>query len=197
MVRSARRARLEPWAAGHRSHPWPVLPPSPFGLRRTSRDGASRIVGTRMAGFPANNRESAGPQVSSGTGSQPVARMERSEIREDGPGFRCAPSGLRSHIAPPQGRIPCKQQRIYNPFTSVVARAGATRASTNEKSRSEAAHPVALSVARHMRPSCKGPTLWAPGAIPTVDFLLYGFGAVVKKMGVKSHDGAGDDLNGH
>ena len=182
---------------GHRSHPWPVLPPSPFGLRRTSRDGASRIVGTRMAGFPANNRESAGPHVSSGTGSQPVARMERSEIRENGPGFRCAPSGLRSHIAPPQGRIPCKQQRIYNPFTSVVARAGATRASTNEKSRSEAAHPVALSVARHMRPSCKGPTLWAPGAIPTVDFLLYGFGAVVKKMGVKSHDGAGDDLNGH
>src|SRR3977135_2777140 len=81
--------------------------------------------------------------------------MERSEIREDGPGFRCAPSGLRSHIAPPQGRIPCKQQRIYNPFTSVVARPGATRASTNEKSRSEAAHPVALSVARHMRPSCK------------------------------------------
>ena len=48
-----------------------------------------------------------------------------------------------------------------------------------------------------MRPSCKGPALWAPGAIPTVDFLLYGFGAVVKKMGVKSHDGAGDDLNGH
>src|SRR5258706_15873829 len=28
----------------------------------------------------------------------------------------------------------------------------------------------------------------APGAIPTVDFLLYRFGAVVKKMAVKSHD---------
>src|ERR1700704_752464 len=24
----------------HSSRPWPVLPPSPFGLRRTSRDGA-------------------------------------------------------------------------------------------------------------------------------------------------------------
>src|SRR3977135_177787 len=170
----------------HRSRPWPVLPPSPFGLRRTSRDGASRIVGTRMAGFPANNRESAGPHVSSGPGGQPVARMERSEIREDGPGFRCARSGLRSHIAPPQGRIPCKQQRIYNPFTSVVARAGATRASTNEKSRSEAAHPVALSVARHMRPSCKGPTLWAQGAIPTVDFLLSYFRQTAKQNAVKS-----------
>jgi hypothetical protein len=52
-------------------------------------------------------------------------------------------------------------------------------------------------MARDMSLSCNGPTLWAPGAIPTVDFLLYGFGAVVKKMGVKSHDGAGDDLNGH
>src|SRR4030081_4066935 len=43
-------------------------------------------------------------------------------------------------------------------------------------------------MARHMRPSCKGPALWAPGAIPTVDFLLYRFGAIVKKMGVKTHD---------
>ena len=33
----------------------------------------------------------------------------------------------------------------------------------------------------------KRPALWVPGAIPTVDFLLYRFGAVVKKMGVKSH----------
>jgi hypothetical protein len=32
--------------------------------------------------------------------------------------------------------------------------------------------------------------LGAPGAIPTVDFLLYHPGAVVKKMGVKSHDRA-------
>ncbi len=36
--------------------------------------------------------------------------------------------------------------------------------------------------------SCKGPALWAPGAIRTVDFLLYRFGAIVKKMGVKTHD---------
>jgi hypothetical protein len=43
--------------------------------------------------------------------------------------------------------------------------------------------------ARDMRLSCNGPAMWAPGAIPTVDFLLYRFGAVVKKMGVKSHDG--------
>ena len=50
--------------------------------------------------------------------------------------------------------------------------------------------------ARHIA-LMRTPGPWAPGAIPTVDFLLYGFGAVVKKMGVKSHDGAGDDLNGH
>jgi hypothetical protein len=32
------------------------------------------------------------------------------------------------------------------------------------------------------------------GAIPTVDFLLHDFGAAVKKMGVKTHDGFGDDF---
>src|SRR5258705_8488932 len=32
------------------------------------------------------------------------------------------------------------------------------------------------------------PGPWAPGAIPTVDFLLYRFRAAVKKMGVKSQD---------
>src|SRR3979411_1092733 len=36
--------------------------------------------------------------------------------------------------------------------------------------------------------SCKRPARWAPGAIPTVDFLLYRFGAAVKKMGVKNKD---------
>jgi len=46
----------------HRSRPWPVLPPSPFrlrsasyggqvGLRRTSRDGVARLLGTRMRGI--------------------------------------------------------------------------------------------------------------------------------------------------
>jgi hypothetical protein len=45
------------------------------------------------------------------------------------------------------------------------------------------------SAARGMSPSCKGPAASAPGAIPTVDFLLHRFGAVVKKMGVKTHDG--------
>jgi hypothetical protein len=33
-----------------------------------------------------------------------------------------------------------------------------------------------------------GPAWWAPGAIPTVDFLLYHIVAVVKKTAVKSHD---------
>ncbi len=42
--------------------------------------------------------------------------------------------------------------------------------------------------ARDMSLSCKGPAPWATGAIPTVDFLLYRFGAIVKKMGVKTHD---------
>ena len=32
------------------------------------------------------------------------------------------------------------------------------------------------------------PGPWAPGAIPTIDFLLYRFGAVVKKLAVKSQD---------
>jgi len=35
-----------------------------------------------------------------------------------------------------------------------------------------------------------------PGAIPTVDFLLYHLGAVVKKMGVKTHDWIGDGFSG-
>src|SRR3979411_2202647 len=35
----------------HRSRPWPVLPPSPFGLRRTSRDGAARLLRTRLSAW--------------------------------------------------------------------------------------------------------------------------------------------------
>ena len=65
--------------------------------------------------------------------------------------------------------------------------------SPNEKSRLAAAHVVAFicgAPARDMSLSCKGPAAWTPGAIPTVDFLLYRFGAIVKKMGVKSHDGS-------
>ncbi|HZE46777.1 MAG TPA: hypothetical protein VE087_07860, partial [Xanthobacteraceae bacterium] len=59
--------------------------------------------------------------------------------------------------------------------------------SPNEKSRPAAAHVVAFicgALARDMSLSFKGPAVWAPGAIPTVDFLLYRFGAIVKKMGV-------------
>ena len=55
----------------------------------------------------------------------------------------------------------------------------------------EAAHVFALmcdAMARDMPLSCKRLALWAPGAIPTADFLLYHLGAVVKKMGVKSQD---------
>src|SRR6266404_3394960 len=36
--------------------------------------------------------------------------------------------------------------------------------------------------------SCKRPTLSAPGAIPTVDFLLHHPAAAVKKVAVKTHD---------
>jgi hypothetical protein len=39
-----------------------------------------------------------------------------------------------------------------------------------------------------MSPSCKRPALWVPGAIPTVDFLLYHIAGVVKKMAVKNND---------
>ena len=44
-------------------------------------------------------------------------------------------------------------------------------------------------MARDMSLSCNGPVLREPGAIPTVDFLLYRLAAVVKKMSVKSHVG--------
>src|SRR6266404_5591923 len=44
--------------------------------------------------------------------------------------------------------------------------------------------------------SCKRPALWAPGALPTVDFLLHHLGAVVKKMGVKSLVGPAADPTG-
>src|SRR5712671_4670270 len=66
----------------------------------------------------------------------------------------------------------------------------ATRPSPNEKSRPEAAHAVAFiggAMARDISLSAMA-RHGAPGAIPTVDFLLYCFGAVVKKMAVKSHD---------
>src|SRR5712671_1619753 len=75
--------------------------------------------------------------------------------------------------------------------TSMAAGSGATRPSANENSRPAAARVVAFicgAMARDMPLSCNGPARRAPGAIPTVDFLLYRFGAVVKKMAVKSHD---------
>src|ERR1700687_4014570 len=43
-------------------------------------------------------------------------------------------------------------------------------------------------MARDMSLSRKRPALRAPGAIPTLDFLLHHLGAVVKKTGVKSKD---------
>ena len=76
----------------------------------------------------------------------------------------------------------------------MAARSVATRPSPNEKSRPAAAHVVAFiggAMVRDMPLSCNGPARWAPGAISTVDFLLYRFGAIVKKMAVKSHDWTG------
>jgi len=73
----------------------------------------------------------------------------------------------------------------------MAARSVATRPSPNEKSRPAAAHVVAFiggAMVRDMPLSCNGPALRAPGAIPTVDFLLPPRGAAVKKMAVKSHD---------
>jgi hypothetical protein len=131
MVRSARERASRTMGGRHRSRPRPVL-----------RDGASRLLRTRMRGVG--------------------------------------------------GRIPCKQQRIYKHFTSMAARSVATGPSPNEKSRPAAARVVAFicgATARDMSLSCNGPARWVPGAIPTVDFLLYRFGAIVKKMAVKSHDG--------
>ena len=46
-------------------------------------------------------------------------------------------------------------------------------------------------MARHVA-LMQTPGPWAPGAIPTVDFLLHWFRVVVKKMGVKSQHGPGD-----
>src|SRR5258705_6611501 len=48
----------------------------------------------------------------------------------------------------------------------------------------EAAHVFSLicdAMARDMPLSYKRPTLWAPGAIPTMDFLLHHVAVVVKK----------------
>ena len=71
--------------------------------------------------------------------------------------------GLQS---PPQGRIHCKQQRIYSPFTSIAA-----RPSPNEKSRCATVHVLGSmwlaficdAMAREMSPSCNGPALWGAG----------------------------------
>jgi hypothetical protein len=52
----------------------------------------------------------------------------------------------------------------------------------------EAAHMLCFDLRRDGAGKCKRPALWVPGAIPTVDFLLHHFGAVVKKVGVKSQD---------
>jgi hypothetical protein len=49
-----------------------------------------------------------------------------------------------------------------------------------------------LSSAARRRETCRSHAMarhGAPGAIPTVDFLLYRLAAVVKKMSVKSHVG--------
>ena len=56
------------------------------------------------------------------------------------------------------------------------------------------ARPPDQSARRIPAPAClfdaKRPLGFPAGAIPTVDFLLHDFGAVVKKVGVKTHDRA-------
>ena len=80
-----------------------------------------------------------------------------------------------------QSRFTCSCGRGADCFrlrsTSFGGQAVAQRAPRNDD----------LRHARDMSLSCKRPGRWAPGAIPTVDFLLYGLGAVVKKTGVKSY----------
>src|SRR6202040_2978137 len=85
---------------------------------------------------------------------------------------------------------PCKQQGIYRaPCLDWPPCRDAVRRSSKQKSRPR--RPMGLlscaTLARDMSFSCKRPALGAPGAIPTVDFLLYLPGAVVKKMAVKSN----------
>jgi hypothetical protein len=59
------------------------------------------------------------------------------------------------------------------------------RASPNEKSRPRRPVWLLSSTARWRRRGapCKRPTRWAPGAIPTVDFLLHRFGRGRQKNG--------------
>jgi hypothetical protein len=38
----------------------------------------------------------------------------------------------------------------------------------------------------------KRPALWAPGVIPTVEFLVYGFAGAVKKRASRIEIGVGD-----
>src|SRR5467141_2995327 len=95
-------------------------------------------------------------------------------------------------------RISCKQQGICRRFTSMAACSAATRPSPNEKSLPRGG-PCWLSYVTprcDVSLSCKRPALWAPGALPTVDFLLHYLGAVVNKMGVKSLVGPVADPTG-
>jgi hypothetical protein len=90
----------------------------------------------------------------------PAARPSALALRAtaDKSGRRCAPPPDESEGV--DGRLCCKQQRIYKRFTSMAACSVATRPAPNEKSRPEAAHVVAFicgATARDMSLSCNGP----------------------------------------
>src|SRR5712675_1528762 len=72
----------------HSSRPWPVLPPSPFGLRRTSRDGALILR------LPRPSRRAA-------FGRAPQDEADRRTRL------------LSDEVDAWDGRFCCKQQRIY------------------------------------------------------------------------------------
>src|SRR5712672_2700207 len=88
MVRSARERASRTMGDRHRSRPWPVLPPSPFGLRRTSRDGALILR------LPRPSRRAA-------FGRAPQDEADRRTRL------------LSDEVDPWDGRFCCKQQRIY------------------------------------------------------------------------------------
>ena len=74
--------------------------------------------------------------------------------------WRCAPARDEAasgpHTAPPQGRIRCKEQRIYSPFTSVAASPLAMRSALLEMKRAAPRRPMwLLSPAARWRETCR------------------------------------------
>ena len=102
--------------------------------------------------------------------------------------------GLRFRVSRHGGRpgpIPCKQQGIYRALLRTGSHAG-TRSggSPTETDRPRRPRGTLLScdvMARDISLACKRPALRAPGAIPTVEFLLSDFPTAIKKVAVKSH----------